>query len=71
MLVAPKKCGPRKDPPKERSLRNHGVDKYLAERVRKAAAMPEEKFEARLTIWAMRPAEAKKFFPLPLCHPST
>src|ERR1700731_490842 len=45
----PKKGGSPKVPPKDvQSLAERGVDKHLADRARKAAAMPEAKFEAEL-----------------------
>src|SRR5262245_45209268 len=45
----PKIGGSREDPPKQHSLAAQGVDKHLADRARKSAAMTEAKFEASVT----------------------
>jgi hypothetical protein len=40
--------GTTRDRPKPASLTEQGIDKNLAHRARKAAAMPEEKYEAKI-----------------------
>tara|TARA_R110000868_G_scaffold410169_1_gene697426 strand:- start:5121 stop:5438 length:318 start_codon:yes stop_codon:yes gene_type:complete len=50
----PKKTGSQSDPVSTPTLAAAGIDKHLADRARKMAAVPEAKFEAALGEWRER-----------------
>ncbi len=53
----PKKIGSPADPISKGTLKEAGIDKYLADRARKLAALPKEKFEAMIVDWRDRTAQ--------------
>lgn len=53
----PKKTGSKSDPVSVATLADAGIDKHLADRARKMAAVPEAKYEAAIGEWRDRVAD--------------